>query len=423
MGLDKEKKVGYSRKTLEKNMDKIGIFAGTFDCLTLGHCHIIDKAAKIFDKVVVMVAENPSKKPMFNVGERLAMITDFLMKFPKGTTEVVVLPAHAYTAKFSYEKYGQCSLVRSMRDNIDFVYEYNILRTNRQIEKRVETVYLMPDDAYSIVSSSWVKSHVGINGWRDVIKYSVTPYVLECLKKNYLRSEYDKAIDTMMRGMGANHFSFDRDYLWRKIVNSYTKDTRVYHNLDHIISGIEAFNEFFPDGHKLKNGEMLLAWILHDVDLNEDEAKWIARSLYQNYELTPSSHAFFMEIMIEASKHHTCHYESPDEGIFASIDLICLGRSPAEYREYWKKVFVEYLLKSGMAVEDFLGVWKKGRTEFLTKMLAREMIYPCLEIREKYEKQAIENMRLELEILQKIFSSPAMDASFKDIVRNYHQNS
>lgn len=399
---------------------RIAVFAGTFDPPSNGHFNIIEKSLKIFDKIIVVVAENPNKKPMFNVCERLAMLTDFLMRFPPGAAQVEILPSHRYLAQHAYEKLGACAMIRSMRNNIDFVYEYDICRHNRNIEKGIETVYIMPDDAYSVVSSSSVKGLMGINGWRKAIKGYVSPYVLECLKKRYLKDEFDRIVDEILR-MEGEYFSFvHRNDLWKKIDYSYTKERRIYHNVDHIIDGLESFREFFPDGHKMNNGEMLLAWILHDVDSNKDEAKFIARSLYAKSNLMPPTRSYFMEELIEATKHKTCKYRFSDESIFASIDLICLGLPPNEYREYWQKVFMEYFLKSKQAVEEFVGHWKDGRAEFLHKMLAREFIYPDVDIREKYEKQALENLKLELAFLNNL--DPSVDCALQNIANNWFQN-
>ena len=74
-------------------------------------------------------------------------------------------------------------LIRGIRDTIDFPYELNIYRTNRKISHLVETVYLMPDDDFSLVSSSWIKGLVGMRGWKKLIKKDVHPYVLKQLER------------------------------------------------------------------------------------------------------------------------------------------------------------------------------------------------------------------------------------------------
>ena len=158
---------------------KKGIYGGVFDVITNGHLHIIQKACTMFDNVIVVIAENANKKTMFTLEERWNMVCEVTKDIDN--VQVKILPKDMYLVKFA-EQLEADFLIRGIRDTIDFPYELNIYRTNRKISQLVETVYLMPDDNFSLVSSSWIKGLMGIQGWKELIKNDVHPYVLKKLE-------------------------------------------------------------------------------------------------------------------------------------------------------------------------------------------------------------------------------------------------
>lgn len=393
--------------------ERICAYGGTFDIPTIGHLRMIQKACALFDKVLVVVSANPEKTPIFSESERLSMLTQMIQAISKPTRNnisVSVLPSHDYLANYAY-KNGARYLVRGIRDNIDFPYEQKINRTNKKICSLVETVYLMPEDDYSLVSSSWVKGLVGINGWRELIEDAVPDCVLDALKERYVYNELVKL---------SKEKPFDMiriSDVW-EAMQAYKNNA--YHNFDHIIDGLEAFKNY---GHLVKvTPEMIFAWLLHDIDQSEDKSsvmaqKFIARSSLDIVNEERDSVREKVKKFIEATTHRDSskfkmltngplplNY-SPEEyemSFFTSVDLLCLGLEGEKYDDYTKKVFSEYSKKSGLPYAEFTSKWDEGRKDFLSSMLNEEKracIYPCPEFRFYFEYQARKNMQKELDIL------------------------
>lgn len=128
------------------------IYPGTFDPLTNGHLDIVSRAALMFDQVVLAIASSPSKKPLFSLDERVAMAREAVE--PLGNVEV--LGFSELMADFARAQ-GANVLVRGLRAVSDFEYEMQLARMNRHLLASLESVFLMPSEKYSFVSSSLVK--------------------------------------------------------------------------------------------------------------------------------------------------------------------------------------------------------------------------------------------------------------------------
>src|SRR5574337_539319 len=138
---------------------KIGIYPGTFDPITHGHTDIITRSLRVFDKVVVAVAPNPSKHPLFNLAERLDMVK--LVVKDVGHVEVTAFEGLLVDY---VERSGAHAIIRGLRAISDFEHEFQMALINRKLAKRVETVFLMPSEEYSYLSSTIIKdvaSHGG----------------------------------------------------------------------------------------------------------------------------------------------------------------------------------------------------------------------------------------------------------------------
>lgn len=148
---------------------RIGVYPGTFDPLTLGHMDIIRRGAKLVDKLVIGVATNPSKSPMFTLAERKAQVR----REVEGIGTVEVVDFDALLMKFA-ESQGATVIVRGLRAVADFEYEYQMAGMNQQLNPRIETVFLMADVALQPIASKLVKEIAVYGG--DVRKF-VTPRV------------------------------------------------------------------------------------------------------------------------------------------------------------------------------------------------------------------------------------------------------
>ncbi len=131
---------------------KIGIYPGTFDPITHGHTDIITRSLRVFDKVVVAVAPNPSKHPLFNLAERLEMVK--LVMSDLGQVEVTAFEGLLVDY---VERSGAHAIIRGLRAISDFEHEFQMALINRRLAKQVETVFLMPSEEYSYLSSTIIK--------------------------------------------------------------------------------------------------------------------------------------------------------------------------------------------------------------------------------------------------------------------------
>jgi pantetheine-phosphate adenylyltransferase len=131
---------------------KIGIYPGTFDPITHGHTDIITRSLRVFDKVVVAVAPNPAKHPLFNLTDRLDMVKLVL----RGLDQVEVTCFDGLLVSY-VEQSGAHAIIRGLRAISDFEHEFQMALINRKLAKQVETVFLMPSEEYSYLSSTIIK--------------------------------------------------------------------------------------------------------------------------------------------------------------------------------------------------------------------------------------------------------------------------
>lgn len=157
----------------------IAIYPGTFDPITNGHIDIIQRAAPIFEKVIVTLAVNSDKKPLFTVEERLLMIRRAVKDMPN----VEVADFSGLVVDFTHSVGGRV-IIRGLRALSDFDYEFQMALTNRKLRPVIDTVYLMPDERYTYLSSSIVRE-VAQNGGE--VGSFVPPFVKEMLMNKYKR--------------------------------------------------------------------------------------------------------------------------------------------------------------------------------------------------------------------------------------------
>jgi len=153
---------------------KTAIYPGTFDPITNGHIDLIHRAAKMFDNVIVAIASSTRKNPKFTLEERINMAEKVLADCPnvrvKGFQELLVDFA---------KKENAMILIRGLRAISDFEYEFQLASMNRNLAPDIESIFLMPADEYSFISSSLVKEVASLGG--DISNF-VHPLVNEALK-------------------------------------------------------------------------------------------------------------------------------------------------------------------------------------------------------------------------------------------------
>ena len=133
-------------------MCRRAIYPGTFDPVTYGHIDLIKRAQEIFSEVIVAVAHNPNKKPIFTAKERVEM----LKNATKGLKGIEVTEFNGLVVDYAHEHNAKV-LIRGMRMISDFEYEFQMALTNRKLSADVETIFLMPHESYSYLSSKLLK--------------------------------------------------------------------------------------------------------------------------------------------------------------------------------------------------------------------------------------------------------------------------
>ena len=151
--------------------ERIGVYPGTFDPITLGHIDIIKRGAKLVDKLIIGVTTNAAKSPMFADEERMDMVRREIAAFEEGN--IVVVGFNSLLMDFADDQ-GAAVVIRGIRGVTDFEYEYQLTGMNRQLNDQVETVFLMADVSLQPISSRLVKEIALYGG--DIIKF-VTPAV------------------------------------------------------------------------------------------------------------------------------------------------------------------------------------------------------------------------------------------------------
>ncbi len=140
-------------------MTKIAVFPGTFDPLTKGHLDLIARTTAIFSKVIVAVADNAPKIPLFSLEERVAMIEAETLPYP----QVSVQGFQGLLADFAQQQ-GASVVIRGLRAVSDFEYEFQLVSMNQHLMPEVETVFLMSGTQYSFISSSLIKEVAQLGG-------------------------------------------------------------------------------------------------------------------------------------------------------------------------------------------------------------------------------------------------------------------
>ena len=163
---------------------RVGLYPGTFDPITLGHIDIIRRAASLVDKLVIGVAINRDKGPLFTLEERVAMIEQECTALARETgIEIVVHPFENLLIDCASDV-GASLIVRGLRAVADFEYEYQMVGMNRQLNNQIETVFLMAEAQHQAIASKLVKEIARLGG--DVSKF-VTPRVNTELKARFKR--------------------------------------------------------------------------------------------------------------------------------------------------------------------------------------------------------------------------------------------
>jgi pantetheine-phosphate adenylyltransferase len=156
----------------------MAVYAGTFDPVTNGHLDVLNRATRIFDKVIIAVAPNLSKHPLFSVEERMEMIRESCV----GNERIIVETFDGLLVDYAKAR-GATVLIRGLRAISDFEYEFQMTQMNRELQPTMETIFFMPSQEYTFTSSTIVKQVAQFDPGR-VANY-VPLHVAAALKKRF----------------------------------------------------------------------------------------------------------------------------------------------------------------------------------------------------------------------------------------------
>lgn len=156
---------------------RTAIYPGSFDPLTNGHLDVVRRAAKLFDRVIVAVAKNEDKHPLFALNERLALVKQAVRHVPGVTAD----PFDGLLIEYVLSRKAQ-AIVRGLRAVSDFEFEFQLALMNRKLNESIETIFMMPKDTYTFLSSRVVKEIARLGG--DVSAF-VPAHVRNALMKKF----------------------------------------------------------------------------------------------------------------------------------------------------------------------------------------------------------------------------------------------
>jgi len=164
-------------------MNKIGIYPGTFDPITKGHIDVIRRSLKIVDKLIIAVSNDHSKDYLFSSEERSLIVENSLFKDLKlSKKKIKILSFNTLTTSLC-SRYKATVIIRGLRAASDFEYEFQLAGMNRQLDKKIETVFLMSDPDKQVISSKFVKEIAKLKG-------KIDDFVTKSTKKS-LKEKYD----------------------------------------------------------------------------------------------------------------------------------------------------------------------------------------------------------------------------------------
>ncbi|MBN1557672.1 MAG: pantetheine-phosphate adenylyltransferase [Lentisphaerae bacterium] len=164
-------------------MRTTAVYAGTFDPITLGHMDLIERSSELFEGLILAVASDTPKRTTFSLDERVAMCRSAV----DGIKNVVIEPFHGLLVEFVRQR-GARVMIRGLRAYSDFEYEFQMALTNRKLAPDIETLFMMPKEIHSYVSSSTVRQVAALGG--DISQF-VPPAVVETLQARKQRADAD----------------------------------------------------------------------------------------------------------------------------------------------------------------------------------------------------------------------------------------
>lgn len=193
------------------------IYPGSFDPVTNGHLDIIERGCKLFDEIIIAILVHPDKQPLFSVEERSEIILEATQEIETGACRLMVDNFQGLLVNYAFEKNAD-AIVRGIRAVSDYEYELQMALMNRRLEPRIETVFMMPAEAYSYVSSRLVKEIFQLGA---TIK-GLVPAMVEARMKSKFREIKKHSSKSKNR---AKH---QRKKDWKRICARFNESQRLF---------------------------------------------------------------------------------------------------------------------------------------------------------------------------------------------------
>jgi pantetheine-phosphate adenylyltransferase len=357
------------------------IYAASLDPITNGHINVVERAAPLFESLVVVVAVDSRKHYTFSAEERVAMARESVAHLPNVSVEMCV---GTYVVKYA-RSIGASVIVRGLRTVKDLEDELVLAEENRKICSDVETIWIPCLPHLAHVSSSMVKGHVGADaGWAEQVARSVPGHVASKLKEKYMINKARNHWDALMSRLGNPRGS---DEIFVDLVARYGEEHRGYHVLEHIVNMLDEFG-LVRDEAEDPDAIEWATWhhdALYDPRSKSNEADSVVL-------MRSNSRKLGLSAVIEgrAEKHvlatiHVDAPEDPDTKILIDLDLMILGRSEDEFDVYEAGILKEYNFVPADA-------FAAGRSKVLRSFLDRSEIYSTEFFRARYEESARTNL-------------------------------
>jgi pantetheine-phosphate adenylyltransferase len=165
----------------QRRRKRLGVYAGSFDPLTVGHLWMIEQGAQLFDRLIVAIGVNPDKKYTFSLEDRLAMLRESTARLRKVSAASF---SNRYLIHYA-EQVGATHILRGIRSESDYEFERTMRNINGDLDAGICTVFLIPPRGIAEVSSSMVRGLIGPVGWQKIVRRYVPQAVYERLLKTH----------------------------------------------------------------------------------------------------------------------------------------------------------------------------------------------------------------------------------------------
>jgi pantetheine-phosphate adenylyltransferase len=367
-------------------MKKIA-FSGTLDPITNGHMWVIQEARQLADEVIVLISENPFKKPQFAAARRKQIVEQSVAS--QGWDNVsVMLVRGDYTARAA-KRYGIDFLIRGIRNTSDFDYENLIQQANVDVLHGAKTLFVMPPRDLGSVSSSFVRGLQGPVGWHWTTRTFMPAPAYDAWILDWLEKKWCSLWPETSKAACFSHLTGPLTYGAKR---------RAYHNLDHLVHGLTELAVWAANtgASTADLTELKKAFWFHDAVYNtgpqecsneEQSAQlWLESGL-------GGPDADGVAALIRTTDHRFSHARLHRlQDVMLSADLSILGQPEGVYDAYAASVRTEY----AHVVDD---VYRVGRLQVLTHLLENAMagaLYPDPYFDDLYATQARKNLTREI---------------------------